>query len=406
MQRKLRIAWSSNASWSNSGYGTQTEQVVKRIHAAGFPIAELDFYGLDGAIIEKDGIIHYPKMGMPYGEDALNFHSKDFKADISITWQDVWAMNMEHVNQVPRWVPWCPIDREPMGYPIVDHLRSAHRILACSRFGEKEIKSNGLYATYIPCTVETAILKPSDTSKEDFRKAIAIPPGLFLFGMVSANKEVPPRKSFQEVLDAFLLFQKEVPNSGIFFHINKIQGYVFPISEYAKYLGLEKSIFYLDDYIQMFKVKRTDMANFYSMMDCLLLPSSAEGFGMPAIEAQSCGTPVIVNNFTSMPELVIPEKTGFICDVGFKQFTPTMGYVGIPSVQSLFEQMMKVYKADRVQMGKAAREHVVKNYDADTVFNENWLPYLSSIEHHIYGKYDIMATSETKDDKTSTSNIK
>lgn len=384
--RKLRVLWSSNAPWSTSGYASATRSVLYRIQKAGFPTAMVNFYGLEGGIREEDGITMYPKMGMPYGEDALNLHSKDFKADISITWQDVWAMNMDHVNQLNRWIPWTPVDREPMGSPLVDHLRSAHRIIACSHFGEREIKNNGMYATYIPCSIETSILKPSTTPKEDYRKAIGIPPDLFLFGMVSANKEVPPRKSFQEVLDAFQIFNRQHPKSAIFFHINKIQGYAFPIGEYAKFLGLEKNIFYLDDYKQMFKVKPTDMAGFYSMMDCLLLPSSAEGFGMPAVEAQSCGTPVIVNRFTSMPELVIEGKTGFICDISIKQFSPTMGYVGIPSVQSLYEQMEKMYKADRVTMGEEARKWVLSEYDADKVFIERWLPYLSNIESHIYGK--------------------
>jgi glycosyltransferase involved in cell wall biosynthesis len=344
----------------------------------------VNFYGLQGAIKEEEGITMYPSMGMPYGEDALVNHSKDFNADISITWQDVHTMDMNWVNQLKRWIPWTPVDRDPMGSPLVDRLRSAHRIISCSKFGEEQIKNNGMYSTYIPCSVETSILKPPDFSKEDYRKSIGIPPDLFLFGMVSANKEIPPRKSFQEVLDAFALFKKQHPKSGIFFHINKIQGYAFPIGEYAKFLGLEKDIFYLDDYKQMYKVKDFDMAGFYSMMDCLLLPSSAEGFGMPAVEAQSCGTPVIVNRFTSMPELVIEGKTGFVCEVAIKQFSPTMGYVGIPSVKSLYDQMEKMIRANRKQMALDARRHVVDTYDADLIFNTKWLPYLSNIERHIY----------------------
>lgn len=384
MIHKLKILWSSNAMWTTSGYASATRSVLPRIQKAGFPTAMINFYGLEGGIKEENGIKMYPKMGLPYGEDALVNHSKDFEADISITWQDVWAMDMNWVNQVPRWIPWVPVDREPMGYPLLDKLKSAHRILTCSKFGEKQIKDNGMYATYIPCSVETSILKPSDAPKTDLRKSIGIPEDIFLFGMVSANKEVPPRKSFQEVLDAFKLFHDKHPKSGIFFHINKLQGYAFPIEEYAKMLGLEHSIFYLDAYKQMYKVKESDMAGFYSMMDCLLLPSSAEGFGMPAVEAQSCGTPVIVNRFTSMPELVIEGKTGFVCEVAIKQFSPTMGYVGIPSVQSLYDQMEKVIRANRKQMALDAREHVLNTYDADLVFDKYWLPYLLNIEKNIY----------------------
>jgi len=36
---------------------------------------------------------------------------------------------------------------------------------------------------------------------------------------------------------------------------------------------------------------------------CFLFPSLYEGFGMPVIEAMSCGTPVITSNTTSLNEI-------------------------------------------------------------------------------------------------------
>jgi glycosyltransferase involved in cell wall biosynthesis len=59
----------------------------------------------------------------------------------------------------------------------------------------------------------------------------------------------------------------------------------------------------------------------------LLLPSLAEGFGLTALEAMACGTPVITSNCSSMPEvvgdaalLVDPLDTSSIADAMARLF--------------------------------------------------------------------------------------
>lgn len=43
---------------------------------------------------------------------------------------------------------------------------------------------------------------------------------------------------------------------------------------------------------------------FYNACDVFVYPSLYEGFGLPTLEAMSCGTPVITSNTTSIPEVV------------------------------------------------------------------------------------------------------
>ncbi len=51
-------------------------------------------------------------------------------------------------------------------------------------------------------------------------------------------------------------------------------------------------------------VSRFDGPAYYSAATIFVYPSLAEGFGLPPLEAMACGTPVIVSNSTSLPEVV------------------------------------------------------------------------------------------------------
>lgn len=47
-----------------------------------------------------------------------------------------------------------------------------------------------------------------------------------------------------------------------------------------------------------------DLAQLYNRAQLLVFPSLEEGFGLPAIEAMSCGTPVAASNCSSLPEVL------------------------------------------------------------------------------------------------------
>jgi hypothetical protein len=66
----------------------------------------------------------------------------------------------------------------------------------------------------------------------------------------------------------------------------------------------------------------------FSAADAFLLPSKAEGFGMPMIEAMACGVPVVATDCTAITEQLFedyPEKEvprGFPIDVEYQHVDP------------------------------------------------------------------------------------
>lgn len=51
-------------------------------------------------------------------------------------------------------------------------------------------------------------------------------------------------------------------------------------------------------------VPESDLPALYTGATCFVYPSIFEGFGLPPLEAMQCGTPVIIGNRTSLPEVV------------------------------------------------------------------------------------------------------
>jgi len=380
--KRLRIMFNTNSPFTYSGYAQTINEIYHLIRDEGYPLAMLNFYGQEGYIKEIDGVTHYPKINNPYGDDAMVAHGRDFKADIIISNQDSWTLDPNLLKQVSRYIPWLPIDHDPVPPAVIERMSLAYRIITCAKFGQEQLKTQGFHNTYIPYTVNTEIFKPMD--KKALRKKFGIPDDGFVFGMVAANKDMPPRKSFQEVLDAFKIFFATHSNAYLYLHVPMANPGGFPILEYARFIGVAERIFHNDNYNLFFKFGKDAVAEIINCFDVSLNPSISEGFGLNIIEAQSCGIPIITNNFTSQPELIIEGVTGWAVKVAHKRFTHMLSYIGEPDTQDLADKMELAYNADREAMGKAGRAYVKENYDTKVVFREKWTPYLDMIEKEIY----------------------
>jgi len=55
-----------------------------------------------------------------------------------------------------------------------------------------------------------------------------------------------------------------------------------------------------------------ELVDLYNIADLLVFPSFYEGFGFPPLESMACGTPVVVSNAASLPEVV--GNSGLLVD--------------------------------------------------------------------------------------------
>ncbi len=60
----------------------------------------------------------------------------------------------------------------------------------------------------------------------------------------------------------------------------------------------------LENVVEIERASDNEILHLYCGAEALVLPSLYEGFGLPPLEAMACGTPVVVSNTSSVPEVV------------------------------------------------------------------------------------------------------
>ncbi len=62
--------------------------------------------------------------------------------------------------------------------------------------------------------------------------------------------------------------------------------------------------------------KQDALVEILTASDIFLIPSQSESFGLAALEAMSCGVPVVSSSVGGLPELIRHNETGFIAEIG------------------------------------------------------------------------------------------
>lgn len=129
---------------------------------------------------------------------------------------------------------------------------------------------------------------------------------------------ISPRKNISGLIKAFNLIAKKNPN--LILIISGRDGWKTK-KTYEEY---NKSYFKNRIYFLGFTPEKI-VADLYNIARVFVYPSFYEGFGLPILEAQACGCPVITSNVSSMPEvagssgiLINPNNVNEIADAIFK----------------------------------------------------------------------------------------
>jgi len=383
----MKILWSSNAIWDHTGYGVQAKYALPRFIKLGHEVAQFAWHGLQGSRLKWGDIWMYPLAFDLWGNDIIGAHAHDFGADLVISLQDIWVLPddyPERLGGVP-WACWFPVDQAPVPPKVLAMAKRAHYPITYSRFGQEEMRRAGLECRYIPHGVDCDVFKPLD--RAECRERLEWPESPFVVAMVGTNKGVPSRKGFPEALMAFKLFHDRHDDAMLYLHCledDRRGGLRFDWLMRSIPDFPVDAVRFVDQYHYIVGLPDVYMADAYNAADVLLQPSYNEGFGIPLLEAQACGTPVLATDWTSMPELVFAGRT-------IERLQPFYWALGgwgmIPSVESIVEGLEWAYDTLGSEQGREwlatnARRGAMQ-YDWDKVVERHWKTFLEEVEADI-----------------------
>jgi glycosyltransferase involved in cell wall biosynthesis len=388
---KSVISWYSNSLNQNTGYGTQSKQVIQRLVKDGHKVAMLSNYGGEGvnSLIETgSGLIpHYSRGMNQYSTDVLPLNHAHWKAenaglpDFLITLYDVWVLDNPALDNI-NIGSWTPIDHQPAPEKVLAWLKKPNVTpIAMSKFGKAMIENAGLETEYIPHAIDTKIFKPTALLPEgkSGREFVGGGDDKFVVGMNFANKAggFIHRKAVSENLLAFAIFASKHDDVILYLHTEpygKQSGFVLPNILQACGVPPEKVIM-VDPIAYSYGISQQTLAAIYSAWDVGLFCNYGEGFGIPQIEAQACGVPIITSNFAASAELASPDSylvSGQpFWDAG--QHT----WFNIPLVSGIVDALEQAYQRGRKEFPDTIA--FAKQYDADKVYKESWKPLIEKL---------------------------
>ncbi|MBE3092794.1 MAG: glycosyltransferase [Chloroflexi bacterium] len=272
----------------------------------------------------KDGYFMLPINKVEYGFDTVVPYLMQHKPDILLTMADV-GITAGFIDQVNaarlkgwrgKWIAISLFDTETWEYMLWNRILDIPDInLAGAKNGELQmLKHNVKNIRYIPFGVDTKLYYPL-AEREKLRLRFSLN-NKFIIGFVGKNQR---RKMQPYLLRGFARFAKGKNDVRLLLHtdVESGAGWTIPtlISKFENEIDPEldkpiaKIIFTNQnlDVLARQKITPESMNEIYNLMDVFCYAVGGEGFGLPGIECQSAGIPLMMTNYSSAIEIVSEE---------------------------------------------------------------------------------------------------
>ncbi len=387
--------------YTSTGYGQIWENFLKR-----WPSLKPDwkFYHVgwqnrDREHLTREGYISLPIMKVEYGFDTVLIYLLKYKPDILLTMADVGitAGFIDGVNEARkrgwggRWFAISLFDTETWEELLWNKILSFPDVNIAGALNGKILmeKHDVKNVIYCPFGVDTKRYYPLP-NKEELKDRFGFK-DKFVVGFVGKNQR---RKMLPYIIKSFSKFSNGKNDVRLLMHtdVESSAGWqlICLIAKFAKEndpnLDKDKKVITTTENLDVLtrqRISTEGMNEIYNLMDVFLYEVGGEGFGLPGIECQSAGIPLLMTDYSSAieivndKELLIPTLKNSYGNIvteiganGVENAIPDYEYAS-----QLLEKMYKEWKSGELKKrGEKARLFSLK-YDWD-IIAKKWIDLL------------------------------
>lgn len=360
--RKLRVLFCNEASYLSTGFATYGHEVLKRLHATGkFEIGEFAAYGdtsnpndnrwrsipwaffpnMPNGYDKNEVDAYRSNWSWQFGEWKFEQAALGFRPDAIIDVRDFWMLDYQERSPFRRFYHWGIMptcDASPQDEQWIATYTNADSVFAYSDWGLEQLKKQSFGRIKTICSAppgaDTDVFAPVK-DKASHRQKLGMAKDAFVVGTIMRNQR---RKLYPDLIQAFGLFLKTAPaelakKTYLYIHTSYPDNNGWDIPRLIKEEGIgHKTIFtYLcqscgTSYPCHFQearavcnhcggnhcgfpnsqagVSRKALAQILNTFDVYVQYANSEGFGMPQVEAASCGVPVMATDYSAMTDVV------------------------------------------------------------------------------------------------------
>jgi len=298
MSQTLRIALLATHPGFTLSYGRVGRELGYALERLGHSVTWLGLPTPRGAPAAHRNALLLPTQNTPMAiSQWLTAHQPDRLISVGDPWM---FMGLPRIVQDAgvAWTAYFPVDGRPLPHTWHEWLHDCNTPVVYSHFAADVVEAAvGIRPNVAYHGVDDRVFRRLDKIAAKEKVGVA---GHFVVGTVCANQQ---RKNIPALIEAFARFSHNKPDVLLYLH-TELAGPCWDILELARHHHIEHLVHATLDYDAQRGISDDDLCHVYNAMDIFVLPTMAEGFGLPIVEAQACATPVLATDFSSCPELL------------------------------------------------------------------------------------------------------